>query len=546
MSTGISIPTLDLIIIVAYLVGILAVGIWVVRRQKMTSNSYFLAGRSLNWAFVGAALFASNISTIHLVGLAAAGYRDGIVQGNFEWMAAFLLIILGLVFAPFYFKNKISTLPEFLERRYSGASRSFLAFLAIIGALFMHIGISLYAGAVVFENFFGIDKWYSIIIISVITSIYTVLGGLKSVVVTETIQTVILIVGASVMAIIAIFALPDKGITTMAELKEALRPDQLVLLRSAESSPNLPWYSILLGYPVIGLWYWCADQTIVQRVLGARSLRDAQIGPIFAGFIKILPVFIMVIPGILAYALFSDIIGDNANDALPVLITQLLPTGLKGLLSAALMAALMSTIAAALNSSATLVSVDIVQRARPKTTDSQQVRIGRWTAIIVMLLAIAWSPMIERFRSIFDAINTILSVLAPPIAVVFIWGVFWKRGTKQASLATIISGFVLGALVFLIDFPAFEGIFGEGVKPITDNLGIPYMMQGWWLFVLLSTLYVIVSLLTPRPDPEKIKDLVFDKPLHFLTKGKITGWSDPRILSAILFVVMIILYALFS
>ena len=319
-----------------------------------------------------------------------------------------------------------------------------------------------------------------------------------------------------------------------------------MLLRSAESSPNLPWYSFLLGYPVIGLWYWCADQTIVQRVLGARSLRDAQIGPIFAGFIKILPVFIMVIPGILAYALFSDIIGDNANDALPVLITQLLPTGLKGLLSAALMAALMSTIAAALNSSATLVSVDIVQRARPKTTDSQQVRIGRWTAIIVMLLAIAWSPMIERFRSIFDAINTILSVLAPPIAVVFIWGVFWKRGTKQASLATIISGFVLGALVFLIDFPAFEGIFGEGVKPITDNLGIPYMMQGWWLFVLLSTLYVVVSLLTPRPDPEKIKDLVFDKPLHFLTKGKITGWSDPRILSAILFVVMIILYALFS
>ncbi|MBT3244158.1 MAG: sodium/solute symporter [Bacteroidetes bacterium] len=546
MNGGISIPLLDLAIIIVYLLGILTVGIWVVRKQKMTSNSYFLAGRSLNWAFVGAALFASNISTIHLVGLAAAGYRDGMVQGNFEWMAAFLLIVLGLVFAPFYFKNKISTLPEFLERRYSGASRTFLAFLAIIGALFMHIGISLYAGAVVFETFFGIDKWVSIIIISVITSIYTVMGGLKAVVITETIQTVILILGAGIMAVIAVLALPDKGINSYAELKEVLRPDQMVLLRSAESNPSLPWYSIILGYPVIGLWYWCADQTIVQRVLGARSLRDAQIGPIFAGFIKILPVFIMVVPGILAYALFSDIIGDNANEALPVLITQLLPTGLKGLLSAALMAALMSTIAAALNSSATLVSVDIVKRIRPKTTDRQQVNIGRWTAVAVMLLAIAWSPMIERFRSIFDAINTILSVLAPPIAVVFIWGVFWKRGTKQASLITIITGFIVGALVFMIDFPAFEGIFGEGVKPITDNLGIPYMMQGWWLFVFLSCVYVLVSFLTPRPDPEKIKGLVFDKPLHFLTKGKITGWTDPRVLSGILVVVMIILYSLFS
>ncbi len=546
MKQSFNIPILDLIIILFYLFGILAVGIWVVRRQKMTSNSYFLAGRSLNWALVGAALFASNISTIHLVGLAAAGYRDGMVQGNFEWMAAFMLIVLGLIFAPFYFKNKISTLPEFLERRYGGASRSLLAFLAIMGALFMHIGVSLYAGAVVFENFFGLNKWWSIIIISLITSIYTVMGGLKSVVVTETIQTVILIIGASAMALIAVFALPDKGITSLAELKEALRPDQLVLLRSADSSPNLPWYAIILGYPVIGLWYWCADQTIVQRVLGARTLRDAQTGPIFAGFIKILPVFIMVVPGILAYVLFGDIIGDQANEALPVLITQLLPTGLMGLLSAALLAALMSTIAAALNSSATLVSVDIVKRLKPKTSDQKQVMIGRWTAVLVMILAIAWSPMIERFRSIFDAINNILSVLAPPIVVVFLWGVFWKRGTKQASLVTIITGFVLGALVFIIDFPLLESWFGEGVKPITETLKIPYMLQGFCLFIMLSTVYLIVSLCTPRPNPEQIKGLVFDRPFAFITEGKISGIADPRILSALLLLIMIGLYLVFS
>jgi solute:Na+ symporter, SSS family len=535
------ISTIDLIVIIVYLIGILVVGIWVVRKQKMTTSSYFLANRSLNWAVIGAALFAANISTIHLVGLAAAGYRDGMVQGNFEWMAAFLLILLGLVFAPFYFRNQISTLPEFLEKRYSGASRSFLAVLAIFGALFMHIGISLYAGAVVFETFFGINKWYSIMIVSVITSIYTIIGGLKSVVVTETIQTVVLLIGASILAILAVAALPDRGIHTLAELKEALRPDQLVLLRSAESSPILPWYSIILGYPIIGVWYWCADQTIVQRVLGAKTEYDAKTGPIFAGFIKILPVFIMVIPGVLAYALFKDIIGDNANDTLPVLITQLLPVGLKGLMSAALLAALMSTIAAALNSSATLVSVDIVKRMRPATTDLQQVKIGRYTAVAVMILAIAWSPMIDRFRSIFDAINTILIVLAPPIAVVFLFGVFWKRGTKEASLATMITGFVVGVLVFLIDFPAF----GD-TKIITETLGIPYMMQGWWLFVFLSFLFVTVSLLTPKPDYEKIKNYTMENPLSFLLKGKVTGITDPRILSLILVIIMVILYSIFS
>jgi len=535
-----NLPTIDLIIIIIYMFGILAVGVWVVRKQKMTSSKYFLAGRSLNWVVIGAALFASNISTIHLVGLASAGFQDGIVQGNFEWMAMVLLIMLGLIFAPFYFKNKISTLPEFLEKRYNGVSRSLLAFLAIVGALFMHIGISLYAGAVVFQNFFGINIWLSIGLIALFTSIYTVLGGLKSVVITETIQTVILIVGASIMAVIAFSALGDHGIDSYGDLKDALKPDQFKLFRSAESSPKLPWYSLVLGYPVIGIWYWCADQTIVQRVLGAKSLQDAQRAPVFAGFIKILPVFIMVIPGIFAYVLFGDIISDP-NDTLPILITKLLPAGLRGLMAAVLLAALMSTIAAALNSSATLVAVDIVKRLIPKTSDQKQVRIGRWTAVIVMLLAIAWSPMIERFISIFDAINEILAVLAPPIAVVFIWGVFWKRGTGQASVVTIISGFILGAAVFMIDFP----LFGD-VKLITENWNIPYMLQSFYLFATLSFIYLMVSLLTPRPRKEQIDGLTLESPLAFLTKGKITGITDPRILSAILLGIMVILYLIFN
>ena len=353
MFDQLKISWIDLMIILAYLVLILVVGILSIRKDKMSSNNYFLAGRSLNWLLIGCALFASNISTIHMVGLASAGFSDGIVQGNFEWMAAFILIILGLVFAPFYFRTKISTLPEFLEKRYNGTARTLLAVFGIVGALFMHIGISLYAGAVVFQNFFGIDKWTSIIIISIVTAIYTVYGGLKSVVITETIQTVILLVGAAFLVGYGIYALGENGIHSWADFQQATKPNQLSLLQTAEQNPKLPWYSILLGYPVIGIWYWCADQTIVQRVLGAKSLEDARKGPLFAGFLKILPVFLMVFPGMMAYVLFKNEINDP-NEALPVMITRLLPVGLVGLFSASLLAALMSTIASALNSAATV------------------------------------------------------------------------------------------------------------------------------------------------------------------------------------------------
>ena len=393
------ISVLDTTIILVYLAGILIIGILSVRRTKMSSESYFLAGRGLNWIMVGAALFASNISTIHLVGLSASGYNEGLVWGNFEWMATFVLIILGLVFAPFYYRNKITTLPEFLEKRYSPASRSFLAFMGILGALFVHIGMSLYAGAVVFQAFFGINVYVSILVISFVTAIYTVLGGLKAVVVTETIQSVMLIIGAAILTILAIMALPDAGIDSLSQFKASLKPGQLSMLHSKESirslSPNgissgLTWFAVFLGYPILGLWYWCSDQTIVQRVLGARTERDAQVGPLFAGLLKLLPVFILVLPGVIGYALFRDKIGEDANQTLPILINNLMPPGLKGIFAAALLAALMSTIAAALNSTGTLVAVDIVKRINPEASDRSLVKTGRISAVVIMILATAW------------------------------------------------------------------------------------------------------------------------------------------------------------
>ena len=544
-----NINTIDLTIIVVYLVGILLIGILSVRLKKITSEGYFLAGRGLGWVMVGAALFASNISTIHLVGLAASGYNEGFVCGNFEWMASITLILLGLVFAPFYFKSRISTLPEFLEKRYNSTARSIMAFIAIIGALFVHIGMSLYAGAVVFHAFFGINVITSIIVISVITTIYTVLGGLKAVVVTESIQTVILIIGAIILTGFAIAALPEHGVSTLAELKAHLKPGQMNMMHTKESlavlgeggfESGLTWYACLLGYPINGLWYWCSDQTIVQRVLGAKSMRAAQMGPIFAGFLKILPVFILVLPGVIAYVLFRDIIGTDANQTLPVMINQLLPTGLKGIMAAALLAALMSTIAAALNSSATLVSLDIVKRIRPSTTDRQQIQYGRIAAVVVMILAMAWSTQGDKFSSIFEAINKIAAALAPPVATVFLFGVFSKRGTSRAAVVTLIVGLVLGITAFCLDFEPISGHMY-----LTRGLHIPFMMQAWWLFVICTTIYFVVSYRSPKPPAEVIENYTWESPLAVITKGEFKGVKDVRLWAGILVLVLVTLYIIF-
>jgi len=548
--SDIKIGIIDLIIIVVYIIGILFIGLWSVSKSKMTSDNYFLAGRGLKWGVVGTALFASNISTIHIVGLAASGYSDGLVWGNFEWMAVISIILLGLIFAPFYIKTKIATLPEFLERRYGPASRTFLAFMGILAALFIHMGMSLYAGAVVFESFFGISVVHSIILISIVTTVYTVIGGLKAVMITESVQTVILIAGAVFVTFFAVLALPEHGITSFAALKAAAREGQLSMLHTNESlkmlsetasSTGLTWYAVLLGYPVLGIWYWCTDQTHVQRVLSARDVDHAQKGSLFAGVLKTLPVFILVLPGVIGYVLFKDKIGSDANQTYPILIQELLPVGLKGIVAAALLAALMSVLAAALNSSATLVSVDIVKRLRPSTTDKGQVLIGRITAVVVMIMAMLWSTQGGKFTSIFEAINKISAAMAPPITAVFLLGVFSKRGTKEASIITLTVGFLLGVISFCLDFPPVSGHMY-----LTEDLGIPFMMQAWWLFCINIAIYYFVSYVTPKPDPVAIAECTWESPLAVITKGKLKGVGDARLLGGLLFLTIIILYIIFG
>ncbi len=558
------ISTIDIIVIAVYLIGITLFGIWVGYRKKTSSKEYFLANKSLGWFTVGAAVFTSNISTIHLVGLAAGGAKDGMVIGNFEWMACFTLILLALLFAPFYINSGVATLPEFMERRYSPKARTFLAVIGLFGALFIHIGISLFAAAKVFESFLGVPMMATIIVLSVFTVIYTALGGLKAVVMTENIQVVLLLGGATLLTVLGIKALPDAGIHNVADFKSVAFPGQLEMLQpiiNKEGNLNqFSWLTIILGYPILGIWYWCADQTHVQRVLGAKTLKDAQNGALFAGFLKITPVFLMVLPGVVGYVLWQrgafqlpNIEGTNHTDyntMLPTLINYLIPVGLKGLLAAGMAAALMSCMAAALNSCATLISLDIVKRVRPETPDKKVVKIGRISTAVIMVLAILWSTQGDQFGTIFEAINKIPMTFAPAVTTVFVLGVLWKRGTKEGAMATLYLGSIIGITYFLIDLPSTGKLFFNPsqlenyIGLISDpkmGLGIPFMLVGPMLTVVCIIIYVITSLSTPAMDKEMVAKVCWDHPLSFL-RGKISGMSDPRMVTLILIATVAILY----
>jgi SSS family solute:Na+ symporter len=561
-----TISMIDVAVIALYLIGITAFGIWIGYRRKASSEQYFLAGHSLNWFTVGAAIFTSNISTIHLVGLAAGGAKEGMVIGNFEWMACFTLILLALVFTPFYINSGVRTLPEFMERRYCPSARTFLAFIGILGALLIHIGISLFAAAKVFESFLGIPMVTTIIVLSLFTVTYTALGGLKAVVMTENIQVCLLLGGAVLVTLLGLQALPSVGVHDLASFKAAVKPDQLHMLHPVVDArghlSEFSWLGVLLGYPILGIWYWCADQTHVQRVLGAKNLKSGQNGALFAGFLKISPVFLMVFPGVIGYVLWqkgafhlANVAGTNNpdyNTMLPTLINHLVPVGLKGLLAACMAAALMSCMAAALNSCATIISLDIVKRQRPEMPDERVVIVGRITTGVIMVLAMLWSTQGNQFGTIFEAINKIPMTFAPAVTTVFVLGVLWKCGTKQAAMTTLYAGSIIGGIYFVLDMPgigkallnghAHEG-FGGLVTDAVQGLGIPFMLVGPIIAVLCVVIYVITSLLTPAMKPSEVAKVCWDHPLAFL-KGRLAGASDPRIVTLILLTVVGVLYFL--
>jgi SSS family solute:Na+ symporter len=436
----------------------------------------------------------------------------------------------------------------------------------LLGALLIHIGISLFAAAKLFESFLGVPMLFTIVILSLFTVTYTALGGLKAVVMTENIQVCLLLGGALLITVRGLQALGNVGIHDLTQFQAAVQPGQFSMLRpvfdGAGRLNGYSWLAVLLGYPILGIWYWCADQTHVQRVLAAKDLKAAQNGPLFAGFLKISPVFLMVLPGVIGYALWNKgaihlpaVAGSGVPDynaTLPTLIAFLVPVGLRGLLAASMAAALMSCMAAALNSCATLISIDIVKRHSPGMADSSVVRIGRIMTGVIMLLAMLWSTQGSQFGTIFEAINKIPMTFAPAVTTVFLLGILWKRGTFEGAMATLYAGSLIGAVYFVSDLPgvgrwilgtrALPGFSGLVTDPV-QGWGIPFMLVGPLLTVLCAAIYVIVSLSTPAMNQAAIQEVCWDRPFAFL-RGRIRGASDPRLVALALAAVVSCLYAI--
>jgi SSS family solute:Na+ symporter len=548
------IQTTDLIISICYVIGILIIGLTygIHHKRKSRENAareYFLAGKSLKWPSIGLALFATNISTVHLVSLAQSGFDSGLLNGNFEWMAAFTLILLALFFTPFYIKSGVATLPDFLERRYDRSSRDWLVVVSIVSAIIIHIAFSMLAGGIVLKTLFNVDFYTSVIVISVITAIYTIVGGLKAVVVTESIQTVVLITGATIISFAAYFKMG--GWAPMVEVLHATNGmDKLSMLRPHGDPSGMPWYAVLLGYPVLGIWYWCADQTIVQRVLGAKDENHARVGPLFCGFIKILPVFIFILPGLFAYTLAHsgkldisalqsiDETGKtivNSKGIYTLMITQLLPTGLVGILVAALLSGLMSQVSGALNSISTMFGYDIYKRYYPNTSDLKLVQVGKIAAGVALVFSLMLLPLLNKYESIFNGLNDIIAHIAPPITCVFLLGVFWKKASAQSAKLTLWIGSALGAIVFTVN----------KIYVDTSLAQIPFMMMAFYLFMACFAMQVVFSYVYPVQHTQQSEKLYWKSFLEPLQSKGWSGIGNYKTLSALLLLLMAGLFWIF-
>lgn len=556
--------TIDWTIIAIYLLAVVGLGVAAgfIHRKGETggeSGHYFLAGNTLGWPVIGLAMFAANISTVHLVSLAEAAYKYGLVFGNFEWMAGCTLILLSLFFAPLYLRSRVATLPDFLERRFNRGCRDVLSVVSLFSAIVIHMGVALYTAAWVLRGILGLQPGSTILgidalllfitVLGLLTGAYTMYGGLLAVVWTESVQTVLLLLGASVIAVVAYIEVGgwNEMARTLATNPHPLSKipgsgvdwgtgNFLNIVRDSSDPSGLAWYSILLGYPVIGIWYWCCDQTIVQRVLAAKDEKHARLGPLFCAFLKIWPVFLFVLPGVMCVALvqkgaFGGAAPQTAADTFTFLVMHLLPVGLKGLVVAAMLAAAMQTCSAALNSTATLVAYDIFKRYKPATSDHSLVRIGKWTTVFGTFLAIASSPLFGHYTTIFEGINKLITCVAPPITAVFLVGIFWSRPGGKAAFTTLVIGMILGAVFLVLDW---TGIYRGD-----------YMLIAFLLCVLCIAIMAACAYIFPEPLKEEAKPLIWETWSEPIRQRCGSGLSDYRLMSGLVVVTLAALYIVF-
>jgi SSS family solute:Na+ symporter len=509
----------DWVVIALYFMVIFGVAIYATireRQDKGSSADYFLAGRNVGWFVVGASLFASNIGSEHLVGLAGTGAASGVAVGQFEVLASLILIILAWVFVPFYLRSGVYTMPEFLEKRYSPAARWYLAVISIVGYVLTKISVTIMAGGIVFEAVLGLNFWTGAIIVVVATGIYTIFGGLRAVLYTDLVQTFVLIGGSIAVTLIGLSKLGGWD-----EMVATAGPSFMDMWRPA-SDPDFPWTGILFGAPILGVWYWCTDQFIVQRVLAARGIDHARRGALFGGLLKLLPVLIFVIPGIIAYCLAqkNQLVLTDSDSALPSMITQLLPVGVRGLVVAGLLAALMSSLSSVYNSCSTLVTWDIYKKINPAASEKKLVLVGQITTVALVVLGLVWTQYMKLIsEQLFTYIQSVQAYISPPIAAVFLLGVFWRRLNAQGAIASLGVGFVLGMGRLVAEMGKANLDDGWLLRIVEVN----FLHFAVLLFAICSAVLIVVSMMTPAQDDQSLAGLT----MATADAGGTTLSSDP-------------------
>ena len=545
---------LDVFIILLYFAVILWIARWASRDKSKegAAADYFLAGKDQGWLVVGASLFASNIGSEIILGVSGAGARGDMPMANFEILASLVLILLGWVFVPFYLRTGVYTMPEFLEKRYSRACRTYLSVVSILAYVITKISLIIFAGALVFETM-GIPFWTGAIITVIATGFYTVLGGLRAVIYTDMVQAFILLFGTLAVTWFGLHQLGGwEGMVDSLELAAAQEgnppAERFFNLWRPVSDTDYPWTGMLFGAPILGVWYWCTDQYIVQRTLSAKDISNARKGALFAGYLKLLPVFIFFIPGVIAYALLQqgtiEFSLTNADQALPTMITSFLPMGIKGLAIAGLLAALMSSLSSAFNSSSTLLTIDFYKHYKPDASDKSLVRFGQLATVVLVIISLGWIPFMRALMGggIFHYLQSIQAYISPPIAAVFLFGLMYKWINARGAIVALWTGFALGILRLITEFLSKEGIINVAEDSLLGTmLGINFLHYALILFIFSTTVLMIVSKTGKPQDEGLLSQVTFQK-----RKKSRFRWSTDVVLTLILIILVLILWAVFS
>ena len=505
--------TLDWIVLSIYFLALIAVAVWVVLQKNKNTEDYFLAGRNVGWFVIGASIFASNIGSEHVVGLAGTGFESGTPMAHYE-LHAWIVLLLGWLFLPFYIRSGAFTMPEFLEKRFDSRSRWFLSVFSLLAYVLTKVSVTIYAGGIVVSELLGIPFWYGAIGVVVFTGIYTVIGGMKAVIYTETLQTIVLILGSVVITYLGLQQVG--GWNELQDTVRAVSPDHFNMWRPM-SDPDFPWTGLLIGGTIVGIWYWCTDQYIVQRTLAAHNIKIGRRGAIFGAYLKLLPILIFLIPGIIAFALSvqnPEVFAiEKADRAFPMLVKTLLPVGLKGLVAGGLMAALMSSLASVFNSCSTIFTIDIYKKLKPKKSERELLTTGKIATGIIVILGIVWIPIMERIGGgvMYQYLQNVQSYIAPPVTAVFLLGIIWKRVNAQAAISTLIAGLVLLVLRLSSEI-YYQADISAGA--VHDNLlygfaTINFAHMAIFMFLFSVALCISVSLATSPPDYKRISGLSF-------------------------------------